>query len=119
MRSNASAGFTLIEILMALALLGTAAIVLLNAHYGAMRLFMDTRDEVVLEGFMEQALGIDEQCAPRSGHTKRERLQCVCGGNHQPGDEPAAGFIVAAQQNPKRSRQHDPVNRARGQLQQR
>jgi prepilin-type N-terminal cleavage/methylation domain-containing protein len=57
-RANRGApGFTLIEILVALALLGVTAVVLLNAHYGAMRLFTDTRDEVLMQGFMERALG--------------------------------------------------------------
>ena len=50
--SRGAPGFTLIEILVALALLGVTAAVLLDAHYGAMRLFADTRDEVLMQGFM-------------------------------------------------------------------
>jgi prepilin-type N-terminal cleavage/methylation domain-containing protein len=51
------AGFTLIEILVALVLLGMTAVVLLDAHYGSMRLFTDMRDEVLMQGFLERALG--------------------------------------------------------------
>ena len=51
------AGFTLIEVLVALSLFGLTAVVLLDAHYGAMRLFTDTRDEVLMQGFLERALG--------------------------------------------------------------
>ena len=54
------AGFTLIEIMVALAILGTALFVLLEAHYGAMRLFGDARDQVDESNLMSRALGIAE-----------------------------------------------------------
>ena len=50
-------GFTLIEIMVSLALLGVAVMVLLETHYGAMRLFTDTRDEVMMAGLLNSALG--------------------------------------------------------------
>ena len=42
---------------MALAILGATVVVLLDAHYGAMRLFSDARDEVLMQGFLERAIG--------------------------------------------------------------
>lgn len=56
----ADAGFTLIEIMVALAILGTALFVLLEAHYGAMRLFVNARDQVEVNSLLERALGIAE-----------------------------------------------------------
>jgi len=55
-RARRNAGFTLVEIMVALALLGMTVVVLLDAHYGAMRLFTDTRDEVLMQQFLESAL---------------------------------------------------------------
>ena len=54
---SGGAGFTLIEVLVALALLGMTAVLLLDAHYGAMCLFTDTRDDVLMQGFLQRALG--------------------------------------------------------------
>ena len=51
------AGFTLIEIMVAIAILGMGLLVLLDAHYGALKLFSDTRDEVLMQGFLERVLG--------------------------------------------------------------
>lgn len=53
-------GFTLIEILVAIAILGTAVVVLLDAHYTTLRLFDEARQESMVAGFMESALGIAE-----------------------------------------------------------
>ena len=50
-------GFTLIEIMAAVAILGTGLLVLLDAHYAALRLFNDTREAVLMQGFLERALG--------------------------------------------------------------
>jgi prepilin-type N-terminal cleavage/methylation domain-containing protein len=55
-----AAGFTLIEIMVALAILGTALFVLLEAHYGAMRLFSDAKDQVEVNNLLERALGVAE-----------------------------------------------------------
>ncbi|MBI5093195.1 MAG: prepilin-type N-terminal cleavage/methylation domain-containing protein [Candidatus Hydrogenedentes bacterium] len=57
---NAAGGFTLIEIMIALAILGTALFVLLEAHYGALKLFTDARDQVELNGLMKRAMGVAE-----------------------------------------------------------
>ncbi len=50
-------GFTLIEVLVALTILGVTAVILLDTHYGSMRLFSDARDEVLMQGFLQRALG--------------------------------------------------------------
>jgi prepilin-type N-terminal cleavage/methylation domain-containing protein len=55
-RARRNPGFTLVEIMVALALLGMTVVVLLDAHYGAMRLFTDTRDEALMQQFLESAL---------------------------------------------------------------
>ncbi len=54
---RSESGFTLIEIMVALTLLGIAAAVLLDAHYGALNLFIEARDVVQADSFMESALG--------------------------------------------------------------
>jgi prepilin-type N-terminal cleavage/methylation domain-containing protein len=50
-------GFTLIEILVALAILATTLMVLLDAHYNAIRLFDETRNEYDLTILLERAVG--------------------------------------------------------------
>jgi prepilin-type N-terminal cleavage/methylation domain-containing protein len=54
---SAIAGFTLIEVMVALAILGMSAMVLLDAHYNALRLHADTRDQVLSQQFLEEASG--------------------------------------------------------------
>lgn len=49
-------GFTLIEIMVTLAILGVGVFVLLEAHYGALRLFDDTQDEVLIRQFLQRAV---------------------------------------------------------------
>lgn len=51
------AGFSLIEIVIALAVLAGALVVLLEAHYGALRLYDDAREQAILRNFLEQAMG--------------------------------------------------------------
>lgn len=50
-------GFTLIEILVALAILATTLMVLLDAHYNAIRLFDETRNEYDMTILLERAVG--------------------------------------------------------------
>ena len=54
------AGFTLIEILAALAILGTTLVVLLDSHYAALSLHLQTQDLVRMSGYLELAVGIAE-----------------------------------------------------------
>lgn len=51
------AGFTLVEIMVAVAILGGAMLILLDAHYGALSLSSETRESVLLQEFLEKALG--------------------------------------------------------------
>jgi prepilin-type N-terminal cleavage/methylation domain-containing protein len=50
-------GFTLIEVMVALAILSTALFVLLQAHYGSLRLYDDSRDQVTRRALLEWAVG--------------------------------------------------------------
>lgn len=52
-----SDGFTLIEVMVALAILGMSALVLLDAHFNALRLHTDTRDQILTQQFLEEAMG--------------------------------------------------------------
>ncbi len=56
-RSRADAqGFTLIEIMIALGILGTALFVLLHAQYVTLHLCVDVQEEVIMRNLLEQAL---------------------------------------------------------------
>ncbi|MBN2310638.1 MAG: prepilin-type N-terminal cleavage/methylation domain-containing protein [Candidatus Hydrogenedentes bacterium] len=57
---RATAGFTLIEVIVALGILGSALFVLLRFHYGTMQLHGELRDEITTRTLLEQALGIAE-----------------------------------------------------------
>lgn len=60
-----AAGFTLIEIMAAVAILGLAVFMLLQAHYGALRLFEASRDSALWSERMEDAAAIAEMAAVR------------------------------------------------------
>jgi prepilin-type N-terminal cleavage/methylation domain-containing protein len=49
-------GFTLIEVVVALAILGTGVVILLESHYGTMNLFVTARDAADAEYVVGQAL---------------------------------------------------------------
>lgn len=69
-------GFTLIEIVVALAILGTALVILLECQYGAMRLYDDARYELEMDKFLQLAVGIAETevlSGNRSGGDKFSR----------------------------------------------
>ncbi len=57
-RRNASAcgGFTLIEIMVALGILGTAMFILVDAHYSAFRLYEQSREEIIERQLLERVL---------------------------------------------------------------
>jgi len=55
-RAIACEGFTLIEIMAALAILGTALFVLVETHYSAFRLFEESREEVMERQLLERVL---------------------------------------------------------------
>jgi len=57
--SNTS-GFTLIEVMIAMAVLGSALFVLLQAHHSALNAHGQLRDEVLLRNLMALAVGIAE-----------------------------------------------------------
>ena len=55
--TSSKEGFTLIEIMVAIAIIGTSLMILLDAHYNAMILFANARDEALMQGFLERVLG--------------------------------------------------------------
>jgi prepilin-type N-terminal cleavage/methylation domain-containing protein len=55
-----SEGFTLIEVMAALAILGGAMMLLLDSHYEAMKLHVATRDAVEMDNLMALAVGLAE-----------------------------------------------------------
>lgn len=58
LRSTQAQGFTLVEIMAALAILGTALFMLLQAHYTTLRLFETAREEALLTELLERAVSI-------------------------------------------------------------
>jgi prepilin-type N-terminal cleavage/methylation domain-containing protein len=59
-RRGADSGFTLIEIVVALAILGTGIVVLLETQYGTMSLFVKAQDQANAEFVVGQALAAAE-----------------------------------------------------------
>ena len=53
-------GFTLIEIVAALAILGVALLVLLQTHFASLNLFIDVEDQAMMDVFVTQAVGVAE-----------------------------------------------------------
>lgn len=58
--SRHNAGFTLIEVLVALAILGVSMFVLLQTHYNAMYTFADVRDAAELDFLTAEAIAAAE-----------------------------------------------------------
>jgi prepilin-type N-terminal cleavage/methylation domain-containing protein len=50
-------GFTLIEIMVAVAILGSSLLILLETHYGALQLFNEAREESLMQQFLERVVG--------------------------------------------------------------
>lgn len=55
-RHRPNAGFTLIEIMVALAILGASLMMLLDTHYSATRLLAEAQDEVLMQTFLQSTL---------------------------------------------------------------
>ena len=60
---NDRSGFTLVEVLVALSLLGVSMFVLLNAHWNAAMAFVDTREAAELKLLTDQAISAAEMRA--------------------------------------------------------
>lgn len=58
--TRGTAGFTLIEIMVALAILATGLIILLDSHYGSLRLFSAAQDEMTRQSLLQEAMGLAE-----------------------------------------------------------
>ncbi len=53
-------GFTLIEVVVALAVLGASLFVLLQAHFASLNLYLDAEEQALADLFTAQAVGIAE-----------------------------------------------------------
>lgn len=59
-RFDNDAGFTLLEIVVALGILATAMVILVESHYGSLQIFDSAQDTAILDSFMEHAIGAAE-----------------------------------------------------------
>ena len=57
MRYKGDAGFTLIEVVVALAILGTGLVILLETHYATLQLFGDAQEEATARILIESVVG--------------------------------------------------------------
>ncbi len=55
--TSSAAGFTLVEVLAAVAIMGGALFILLNTHHGALRLYADMNESVVKRQLLERVVG--------------------------------------------------------------
>ena len=53
-------GFTLIEVVVALAVLGVSLVLLLQTHFASLNLFVDAEDQALMDLFVAQAVGVAE-----------------------------------------------------------
>ncbi len=58
--STSRAGFTLIEVVIALAILGTGMLVLLESHFGSLMLFDQAQDQTLVELLSKQGTALAE-----------------------------------------------------------
>ncbi len=57
---HSRAGFTLLEVVIALAILGTGMVMLLESHFGTLSLFSDAQDAATLEILSKQGTALAE-----------------------------------------------------------
>lgn len=58
--SHTRAGFTLLEVIIALAILGSSMVLLLESHYGSLLLFSEAQDEVLKQVLSKQGSALAE-----------------------------------------------------------
>jgi prepilin-type N-terminal cleavage/methylation domain-containing protein len=59
--ANGQCGFTLIEVVVALAILGTGLVILLETHYASLRLLDEAQQEVFIASLLESVVGEAEK----------------------------------------------------------
>ena len=58
--NSSKAGFTLIEVVIALAILGTGMVILLESHFGSLMLFSEAQDATIIELLSKQGTTLAE-----------------------------------------------------------
>jgi prepilin-type N-terminal cleavage/methylation domain-containing protein len=59
-RPGKQSGFTLLEVVLALSILGAAAMILIETHYNSVHLHTVVKDEVTMRSLLQQAAGTAE-----------------------------------------------------------
>jgi len=89
-------GFTLIEIMVALALLGASLLLLLDTHYSASSLFAQAQDEILMQNSLERAIS-EAEIAVRAGALEGNGHIGGQDRDQDPGQDPGYTFTWTAQ----------------------